>query len=207
MLSRRALVGRLAVGAAAAWVGNSGFPRAASARGLMLPGGEALPEQLGFAPPVLGAADMPVADVVPSVTRALEESGAAATAPPWELVRPLRAGSAVAHGWRVADLSAVSDGSCVLTLQNGRGRTQRVHVCRNAGRPQGLVYTERFDLVVMNGGQGDLPTEEGLAQAVGAVAHVLAANDSERHAPVVVALLPQGERVRRFGGAMEHKLR
>jgi len=206
MLSRRTLVGRLAAGVAAACVGTVAQPRGASARGLMQSRSDALPEQLSFTPGTL-AADRPPADLAPLAAGALEASGAAPTTPPWALVQPLRAGSAVAHGWRVADLSGVADGSCVLTLQNTRGRTQRVHVCRNDGRPQGLVYTERFDLVVMNGGQGDLPTEEGLAQAVAAVAHVLAANDSERHAPVVVALLPQGERVRRFAGALEHKLR
>ena len=86
-------------------------------------------------------------------------------------------GATVAHGWRVAGLSGVVDGSCVLTLQNERGRSHRIHLCRNDGRPQGLVYTESRRLVVMNGGQGDLPTEEGLAQAVAEVAHVLAANE------------------------------
>ena len=68
----------------------------------------------------------------------------------------------------------------MLTLANQRGRTQRVHVCRNDGRPQGLVYTKRLDLVVMNGGGADLPTEESFAQAVAEVAHVLAANEGER---------------------------
>jgi hypothetical protein len=117
-------------------------------------------------------------------------------------------GAAVAHGWRVAGLTGVVDGACVLTLQNARGRTHRVHLCRNDGRPHGLVYTRRFDLVVMNGGVGDLPTEEGLGQAVAEVAHVLAANEGEgRHAPVVTALLPHAERVRRFAGPVDRKLR
>jgi hypothetical protein len=88
----------------------------------------------------------------------------------------------------------------VLTLQNERGRSHRIHVCRNDGRPQGLVYTNRLDLVVMNGGQGDLPTDEGLAQAVAEVAHVLAANE-RRHDDLLNALLPQAERVQRFASA------
>ena len=124
------------------------------------------------------------------------------TAPPWEMLRPLALGSALARGWRVAGLTGVLDGSCVLTLENERGRTQRVHVCRNDGEPQGLVYTERLDLVVMNGGLGDLPTEEGLAQAVAAVAHALAANEGKRrHEEVMSTLLPQAERVKRFAAA------
>jgi hypothetical protein len=124
------------------------------------------------------------------------------TPPPWELLRPLALGSVVAGGWQVADLSGVADGSCVLTLENDRGRTHRVHVCGNDGRPQGLVHTKRLDLVVMNGGRGDLPTEEGLAQAVAEVAHVLAANEAKwQSAPVVTALLPQAERSKLFGAA------
>jgi hypothetical protein len=108
-------------------------------------------------------------------------------------------GSEVANGWRVAGLTGAVDGSCVVTLQNERGRALRVHVCRNDGRPQGLVYTRRFDLVVMNGGQGDLPTEEGFAQAVAELAHVLAANEVDpRQASVVAALMPHSERVHQF---------
>src|SRR5262249_42387571 len=98
--------------------------------------------------------------------------------------------------------SAAQHGSCVLTVANGRGRMHRIHVCRNDGRPQGLVYTQELDLVVMNGGQGDLPTDEGLAQAVAQVAHVLASNESDRRqAPVVAALLPHAERIERFASA------
>jgi hypothetical protein len=89
-----------------------------------------------------------------------------------------------------------------LTLENERGRAHRVHICRNDGRPQGLVYTKRFDLVVMNGGQGDLPTEEGFARAVAEVAHVLAANERGwQQEPV--ALLPHAERVQRFADAAQ----
>jgi hypothetical protein len=111
-------------------------------------------------------------------------------------------GSTVAHGWRVAGLTGAVNGSCVLTLQNEHGRSHRVHLCRNDGRPQGVVYTRRFDLVVMNGGEGDLPTDEGLAQAVAQVAHVLAANEhGSEHQPVVTALLPHAERLQRFATA------
>jgi hypothetical protein len=64
------------------------------------------------------------------------------------------------------------------------------------------VYTKHLDLVVMNGGRGDLPTEEGLAQAVAEVAHVLAANEARwQRAPLLTALLPQAERVKKFGAA------
>jgi len=209
MLSRRELVGKLAAGAAVAGVAKVGWANTAAARG-MANGATAAVRSATLplpaadqtrVPPGIAAAEGPTAPVA-----AMDAGAAASTAPPWELVRPLVQGSRVAHGWRVAGLSSVADGSCVLTLQNGRGRTQRVHLCRNDGRPEGLVYTDRLDLVVMNGGQGDLPTDEGLAQAVAAVAHVVATNEREAQHHVV-ALLPQAERVRRFTGEMERKLR
>ena len=40
------------------------------------------------------------------------------------------------------------------------------------------MYTRQFDLVVMNGGAGELPTDEGLAQAVAALAHAVARNEA-----------------------------
>jgi hypothetical protein len=136
---------------------------------------------------------------------------AAVLPPPWELVSPLAAGSMVAHGWRLAELGPVQDGSCVVTLQNGRGRARRIHLCRNDGSPQGLVYTRRVDLVVMNEGHGDLPTEERLAQAVAELAHAVAANEGTAPRRLFTELLPHAERVRLFaaaaGAAAEGKLR
>jgi hypothetical protein len=117
------------------------------------------------------------------------------------LLSPLAAGSEVAHGWRLADLGPVRDGVCVVTLRNASGRAHRIHVCRNDGNPQGLVYTRRVDLVVMNEGHGDLPTEENLAQAVAELAHVVAANEARLPEHVVAALLPHAERLRRFAAA------
>jgi hypothetical protein len=128
--------------------------------------------------------------------------------PPWDLISPLALGSAVGHGWHVADLTGTVDGSAVLTLENKRGRAHRVHICRNDGDPQGLVYTRRFDLVVMNGGRGDLPTEESFARAVAEMAHVLAGNENDlMQAPVLAALMPQSERLRRFTGPADARLR
>jgi hypothetical protein len=116
-------------------------------------------------------------------------------------VTPFVAGSEVAHGWRLADLTPVRDGTAVATLQNARGRAQRVHVCRNDGSPQGIVYTRRVDLVVMNQGYGDLPTEEHFGQAVAALAHAVAANEATVADDVFAALLPHAERVQRFAAA------
>jgi hypothetical protein len=71
-----------------------------------------------------------------------------------------------------------------------------------------LVHTRRFDLVVMNGGRGDLPTEESFAHAVAEIAHVLATRENDRRqAPVLAALMPQSERLRRFAGPADARLR
>lgn len=184
-LSRRAFVGKVAAGAAVA-VAAAGLGRAQAKAKTVEP--QAAP---GKAPN----------EIEPRAAAPVAPQTVEASAPaPWELLRPLALGSVVAHGWRVADLSGAVDGSCVLTLENERGRRHRVHICRNDGRPQGLVYTERFDLVVMNGGQGDLPTDEGFAQSVGEVAHVLAANEGDSR-QVVAALMPHAERVERFASA------
>jgi len=219
MLSRRDLIGKLAAGTAAVWAvgaarsGSAAIRREANTS----TGSDAGEGQLAAAPSVPANAPdvvdpLPrVVDADPPASTRLVDSGPPTTlnaSPPWKLVRPLAMGSAVAHGWRVSGLTGAVNGSCVLTLQNQRGREHRVHICRNDGHPHGLIYTERFDLVVMNGGVGDLPTEEGLAQAVAAVAHVLAANEGrQRHEPVVTALLPHTERLRLFAGAMDRSLR
>ncbi len=183
VLSRRSFVGKLAAGAAAVSAMAVGRAQAEAPVG-----------------PSLAAA--PVA--APVAAEAPREPVEVAEAPPWGLMRPLAMGSVIAHGWRLVGLRGVADGSCVLTLMNDRGRTHRVHLCRNNGDPKGLVYTKHFDLIVMNGGQGDMPTDEGLAQAVAELAHVLAANEGDqRHRSLVTALLSQGERVRRYTAAAQ----
>lgn len=215
MLTRRDMVGKLATGTAAAvvavGVAKTAFASKRPNPGVAGPNGNPDAEQAKrAAEQTQQAADqsaMTQTNVGPQIVDA--ESPATASAPaPWALIRPLSLGSSVGHGWHVAGLTGAVDGSCVLTLENERGRAHRIHVCRNQGQPQGLVYTKQFDLVVMNGGQGDLPTEEGLAQAVAHVAHVLADNESDlRHQPIVTALLPQAERVRRFSGTVDRRLR
>jgi len=185
MLSRRELIGKGAVGATAALtLGAAARTAVASTRAVQ-------------------AATTDAADgrderhVAPSS----DDAAAITSPPPWELLSPLAAGSEVAHGWRLADLSPVQDGACVVTLRNARGRSHRIHVCRNDGTPQGIVYTRRVDLVVMNEGKGDLPTEENLAQAVAALAHVVAANEAKLPEHVVAELLRHAERLRRFAAA------
>ena len=188
MLSRRELIGKAAVGAAAAVAVSAARTGVASARAV--PAATNDPAHGGEGRnAVLPPADPPPADSV------------ASSPPPWELLSPLGAGSVVGHGWRLVDLSPVQHGSCVVTLRNRRGRSHRVHLCRNDGNPQGIIYTRRVDLVVMNEGYRDLPTEERLAQAVAALAHVIAANEATVPDRCLAELLPHAERLRRFAAA------
>ena len=192
MLSRRALIGKAAVGAAAALTLSAARIGNASTRALA----DAPTDRDGHeGAPV----DEPLARATSVAPPASSVTSAAPA--PWELVSPLTAGATLAHGWRLAALGPVQNGSCVATLQNARGRAHRVHLCRNDGTPQGIVYTRRMDLVVMNEGQGDLPTEERLAQAVAELAHVVAGNEARMSDAVFANLLPHSERVQRFATA------
>ena len=196
MLSRRTLIGKAAAGAAAAVVGL-GAARAgvAAVRAPRATTGNAPND-----PPNVPALS-PSADTSALLSPPIAEATGAEFPPPWELLRPLKAGAVVAYGWRLVDLSPVRHGACVVTLANARGRSHRVHICRNDGTPGGLVYTRRLDLVVMNAGRGDLPTEERLAQAVARLAHVVAKNERRAGDAFFAELLPHAERMRRFATA------
>jgi hypothetical protein len=207
MLSRRDLVGKLAAGAAGVVVLGAASKGAKAA---LRP--EATSGQTGRGDGLIAEAGPQVepgpveVQETGSMASAVIEEAPAAPAPvaPWGLLAPLALGATVSHDWRITDLSAPTDGASVLTLQNDRGRVQRVHLCRNDGTPQGLVYSEQVDLVVMNGGQGDLGTEEHLAQAVATVAHVIAANERAwKNTEALGALLPHAERLRQFSAATE----
>ena len=185
MLSRRAFVGKLAAGAVAAGT-VAGIAGRASAR------------TSGVAGTVAPSA-APSGAAVANAAAAATATEAASAPAPWEMLRPLTAGAPLAHGWTVAELSPVEAGSCVVTLRNAQGTPRRVHLCRNGGTPAGLVYTERYDLVVMNGGARELPSDEGLAQAVAAQAHAVAGNERAHAEPG--PLLAHAERVERFASS------
>ena len=185
MLSRRELIGKAAVGAAAA-----------------LAVGGAVGTAVAATHPVRNAKDEPARDDEASKTPASHaESVELAGPPPWELVAPFAAGAEVAHGWRLVDMTPVRHGSTVVTFENARGRAHRVHLCRNDGSPQGLVHTRRVDLVVMNEGYGELPTEEHFGQAVAALAHAIAKNEATVADGVFAGLVSHAERVRRYATA------
>ena len=188
MLSRRELIGKAAVGAAAALaVGGAVGTAVAATRPL-----RESTDDAGHSP------DAAAGDG--KGPQASAETTAAAPAP-WALLAPYGADALVAHGWRLVDVTPVRDGAAIVTLATARGRAHRIHLCRNDGSPQGLVYTQRVDLVVMNQGYGELPTEEHFGQAVAALAHAVAANEGTVAADVFAALEPHAARVERYARA------
>ena len=202
MLSRRELIGKAAVGTTAALaLGAAARTAVASTRAIETAVNGAAGGRDGR-----GGAE---ASVPPAVGTTPAGAAAKTSPPPWHLLKPLGVGSVVAQGWRVADLTPVQDGACVVTLQNKAGRAHRIHLYSNDGSPQGIIYTRRVDLVLMNEGAGTLPTEEGLAQAVAELAHVVAAN--EGRAADVAELTSHAERLRRYAAleapAADGKLR
>lgn len=169
MESRRVLLQKLGLGAAAASVGlgASGAARAEQARRL----------------------------------RAFAE-GAAPADPPWWLVTPLQTDTRLSDGWVLRDLSPVERGAAVLSLEHRSGATAALHLCAHGGQPRGLASTRLFDLVLMDGGQGDQPTHPGLARVITSLARRIRRNElaaADAGLDSVSRMLSHDERVALYG--------
>ena len=127
---------------------------------------------------------------------------AATLEPPWTLLAPLTAGSAIGQ-WTLQELSPVHDGASVVTLANDSGDLARIHICLNGGSPRGLAHTERFDLLLMNGGDGGTPSQEHLARVLSVLAgHVSSNGDAALIShPELRQLMTHDERVAAFDDA------
>ena len=97
---------------------------------------------------------------------------------PWWVIAPLRAGNRVGKGWYIGGLSDVRDGAAVLQLVNRDGREVGVHVCARAGRGKGVAQTALFDLVTMDGRDGDAATPEDMGRVVMSLARRIRHNES-----------------------------
>ena len=115
---------------------------------------------------------------------------------PWSLLAPLSKGAPVGRGWRIVDAAPVVRGASVLTLRHDDGRVASVHLCRRDGAPRGPASTDRCELLVMDGGQGDRPTDESLGRALQSLARRVARNEA---AASTEGLLTHPERLARFG--------
>lgn len=85
---------------------------------------------------------------------------------PWWLIFPLERGSTLAKGWRIQGLSRVQRGASILELSHRSGERARVHICFRQGPAKGLAHSELFDLLLMDGGDGNQPTDESLGRVL-----------------------------------------
>ena len=123
-------------------------------------------------------------------------------AAPWWLFKPLQQGSRVGLGWRIQDLGAVERGAAILELSHDKaGVTARVHICTYEDQPRGLAHTELFDLILMDGGQGDKPTEESIGRVLLTLADIIRENELGEEADLdrVNRMLSHSERVAIYG--------
>ena len=140
----------------------------------------------------------------PSLARAAHalRSSWTSAAPPWWLLAPLAPGRSVGRGWSVHSLEVVRDGAAVLTLRTRDAQQARVHICAHDGSPRGLVHTALFDLVLMDGGQGDRPTDESLGRVLLQLSRHIRRNEmrsDDAQMASVTGLLSHDERVALFG--------
>jgi hypothetical protein len=127
--------------------------------------------------------------------------GARAGQAPWELVAPLAAGTYVGCGWTVRSLSRVKRGAAALTLAHRSGERAELHVCRRSGLPRGIAHTGQLELFLMNGGDGQRPTAEGIGRAAKTVALRIARSErrSPRSPSTPAGLLSHQARLQLFG--------
>lgn len=119
---------------------------------------------------------------------------------PWPLLAPYGPGHTIGQ-WTLVDLAPVDKGATVIELAQG-DLAARVHVCANGGHPCGLASTDRFDLVLMNFGDGRTPSPEQLARALAVIASRLEANAEAalRACPELAELMPHGDRLATWFG-------
>ncbi|MEC7986776.1 MAG: hypothetical protein VX278_16530 [Myxococcota bacterium] len=85
---------------------------------------------------------------------------------PWWLFEPLAKGSYLANQWFLSDLSPIEKGAAILTLSAKDDRQARIHICGHAGSPKGIAHTKYLDLLLMDGGDGNTPSNESLGRVI-----------------------------------------
>jgi hypothetical protein len=133
-------------------------------------------------------------------------AGGDATGAPWWLLEPLEVGARLSDGWTIAALTPVERGAAVLELRHDRrpadaGGIARVHLCAHGGKPRGLAHSRLFDLVLMDGGQGDQPTDPRLGRVLVGVARRIRRNEVAASGDLdsVSRMLTHAERVALYG--------
>ncbi len=165
-----------------------------AAAGLVVGGGHALrKKQASAAAGTATDGDLAAAEPRPAAGEAGDG--------PWWLLAPLTRGDHLGQGWFVAHLGAVERGASVLTLQHKQGQVARVHLCHHQGNPKGLAHTELLDMILMDGGQGDKPTDESLGRVLMGLARVVKVNELDAKGDLrdLARMQPHAERVNAYG--------
>jgi hypothetical protein len=120
---------------------------------------------------------------------------------PWWIVAPLQVGSDIGKGWSITALSGVQDGAAVLTLAHRDGRQVKLHICARSGQGTGLAQTALFDLVTMDGRDGEDATPEDMGRVVLSLARRIRQNEVKAAGDLrpFVDLMSHADRVALFG--------
>jgi hypothetical protein len=122
---------------------------------------------------------------------------------PWCLMAPLQAGANVGKGWRLSALGPVQSGASIMTLTHPVHGQARVHICARIGTGVGLSSTHLLDLVLMDGGDGQDRTPEGLARVVKGISKRIAKNElcavDSKSLDSMSKMLTHDQRMARFG--------
>ena len=137
----------------------------------------------------------------PGAAGAVAGADPAAGAGPWWLLAPLGRGAHLGGGWFLAHLGPVEKGAAVLTLQHQDGAVASVHLCHHVGSPRGLASTELIDMILMDGGQGEKPTDERLGRVLMGLAQVVRGNElrGDGDLAMLAQMQPHAERVLAHG--------
>ena len=84
----------------------------------------------------------------------------------WWVLGDLQQGAYLGEGWFLSDLSPIERGASVISFQKKNGEIARVHLCAHFGTPKGIASTRYLDFLLMDGGTGNTPSNEGLGRVI-----------------------------------------
>jgi len=118
---------------------------------------------------------------------------------PWWLFEPLTIGSPLAYGWSLMELSRIERGASVLSLSHRSGAQARIHICSHQGHPQGIASSKYLDLLLMDGGDGNTPSDEKLGRVILSLAkHIAKTEEFLEKSNVLSQLEKHEERLIRY---------
>jgi hypothetical protein len=94
------------------------------------------------------------------------------------LLRELPEGSRLANKWRVEQIHGVTFGAIPIVLSSIDSGRFQIDIMRRDDETRGVASTEKLELFVANGGNGNKLTDEDHAEAAIAMAEVLARSES-----------------------------